>query len=225
MHLMQDSPLFVLKSLIGTEAWNGPDACWVFCWCTWGNDHKGIRKLYWIIKQFKYTVTTHLVHVNSMQAHLGRRKLWRQSRIRLAEHPGVTCRHANEKETLITSDLNRTLSITSFPNSYLSPIVWSLQYMVPSWCCRDGRRVCERERLAWGCWDVERDARTLAAAEAALLGGMKRRFLPGSPEAVSTGWANTLANRLSGWNAEIMQKHMHLIKGSEKWAGNAMRQM
>ncbi len=103
--------------------------------------------------------------------------------------------------------------------------MWSLQYMVSLCCGRDDRRVCERDRPAWGCWDDERDARTLAAAEAALLGGTKRRFLPGSPEALSTGWANTLANRLSGWRTQIIQKHMHLIKRSEKWAGIVLRQM
>lgn len=173
---------------------------------------KSIRKLCWIIKLFEYVVTTHLVHVYSVQAHLGWCKLWRQGWIRLAEHPGVTCRHANEKVTSITSESefwNREIAlplvIISFLRCYLSPTVWSLQYTVSSCCCRDDRRVCERDRPAWGCWDDERDARTLAAAEAALLGGTKRRFLPGSPEAVSTEWANTLANRLSGWRAKIMQ--------------------
>ncbi len=63
---------------------------------------KGIGKLYWIIKLFEHVVTTHLVHVYSVQAHLGWCKLWRQARIRQAEHSGVARRHANEKVTSIT---------------------------------------------------------------------------------------------------------------------------
>lgn len=78
--------------------------------------------------------------------------------------------------------------------------MWSLWYMGPSWWCgwAVGKRTCERERPAWGCWGKDREARTLAAAEAVLLGGTKWRFHPGKPDAVSTGWASTLANRLSG---------------------------
>lgn len=87
--------------------------------------------------------------------------------------------------------------------TYLSMTVRSLQYMVLSgWV--EGRRTCEWDRLAWGSWEWEMDseARTLAAAEAAVLGGTKRRSRPGRPDAVRIGWARTLANRLSGWTGK-----------------------
>ena len=63
----------------------------------------------------------------------------------------------------------------------------------------EARWTCERLRPACGSWEVDSEARTLAAAEAAVLGGRKRRSRPGRPDAVRTGWARTLASRLSGW--------------------------
>ena len=83
---------------------------------------------------------------------------------------------------------------------YLSMTVRSLPYRGLSGCRAEGRGFKERLRVGWG-WSCEADsdARTLAAADAAVLGGRKPRSRPGSPDAVSTGWARTLASRLSGW--------------------------
>lgn len=76
--------------------------------------------------------------------------------------------------------------------------VRSLRYMVLSGWMDEGGTLCGWPRLGCANWELDREARTLAAAEAAELGGMKRWSRPCSPEAVRTGWARTLANRLSG---------------------------
>lgn len=75
--------------------------------------------------------------------------------------------------------------------------VRSLRYMVLSGWAEEGRRLCERPRPPCAGWEVDREARTLAAAEAAVLGGIKRWSRPCSPDAVRMGCARTLANRLS----------------------------
>lgn len=87
-------------------------------------------------------------------------------------------------------------------DKYLSIMVRSLRYMVLSGWTDEGRRPCERLRLACASCEVDKEARTLAAAEAAVLGGMKRWSRPCSPDAVKMGWARTLANRLSGWKQQ-----------------------
>lgn len=84
-------------------------------------------------------------------------------------------------------------------DEHLSMTVRSLRYMVLSGWTEEGRRLCERPRLACVSWEVDKEARTLAAAEAAVLGGMKQWSRPCSPDAVRMGWARTLANRLAGW--------------------------
>ena len=86
---------------------------------------------------------------------------------------------------------------------YLSMTVRSLPYRGLSGCREEGRGFREWLRPGWG-WSCEADseAKTLAAAAAAVLGGRKPRSRPGSPDAVSTGWARTLASRLSGWAGE-----------------------
>lgn len=139
----------------------------------------------------------YLMHVYSVKAHLGRCELRRQRWMRLTEDPGVTCRHADDHKGQINDcNLKQYIKYELY-YFYLSPSVWSLLYTGLSCVCL---RPCERDRCpAWGCWDDDRDARTLAAAEAALFCGIKRRFHAGTPDAVRTGWANTLANRLSGW--------------------------
>lgn len=71
--------------------------------------------------------------------------------------------------------------------------------MVPSGWMDDGRTLWRWPRLGCANWEWDSEARTLAAAEAAELGGMKRWSRPCSPEAVRTGWARTLAKRLSGY--------------------------
>lgn len=81
---------------------------------------------------------------------------------------------------------------------YLSVTVRSLRYMVLSGGTEEGMRPWARLRLGYARCEVEREARTLAAAVAAELGGMKRLSRPCSPEAVRIGWARTLAKRLSG---------------------------
>ena len=85
---------------------------------------------------------------------------------------------------------------------YLSMMVRSLRYMVLSGWTDVGRRLCVRLRPGCASWEEDREARTLAAAEAAVLGGMKRWSRPCSPDAVRMGWARTLANRLSGWKQQ-----------------------
>lgn len=59
-------------------------------------------------------------------------------------------------------------------NTNLSTTVRSLRYIVLSGWIDEGRRLWERPRLGCARWEVDREARTLAAAEAAELGGMKR---------------------------------------------------
>jgi len=85
---------------------------------------------------------------------------------------------------------------------YLSMTVRSLWYMVVSGWTEEGRRPCERPRLVGASWEVDKEARTLAAAEAAVLDGMKRWSRPCSPDAVRMGWARTLAKRFSGWKQQ-----------------------
>ena len=72
------------------------------------------------------------------------------------------------------------------PLAYLSIKVRSLRYMGPSGLV-EARWTCERLRPACGSWEPDSEARTLAAAEAAVLGGRKRRSRPGRPDAVRTG--------------------------------------
>jgi len=84
---------------------------------------------------------------------------------------------------------------------YLSMPLRSLRYMVLSGWMDECRRLWERPEC-WS-WEVDREARTLAAAEAAVLGGMKRWSRPCSPDAVRMGCARTLASRLSGWKQKV----------------------
>lgn len=52
-------------------------------------------------------------------------------------------------------------------------MVRSLRYMVLSGWTEDGSRPCARLRPVCASWEVDKEARTLAAADAAVLGGMK----------------------------------------------------
>lgn len=63
-------------------------------------------------------------------------------------------------------------------NKYLSVTVRSLRYMVLSGWTEEGIRPCERPRLGYARCELEREARTLAAAVAAEFGGMKRLSRP-----------------------------------------------
>lgn len=72
-------------------------------------------------------------------------------------------------------------------DKHLSMMVRSLRYMVLSGWTDERRRPCEWPRLGCANWEVDREARTLAAAEAAVLGGMKRWSRPCSPDAVRMG--------------------------------------
>lgn len=65
--------------------------------------------------------------------------------------------------------------------------VRSLRYMLLSGWMDEGRALCGWPRLGCANWELDREARTLAAAEAAELGGMKRWSRPCSPDAVKTG--------------------------------------
>lgn len=65
--------------------------------------------------------------------------------------------------------------------------VRSLRYMVLSGWMDEGGMLCGWPRLGCANWELDREARTLAAAEAAELGGMKRWSRPCSPDAVRTG--------------------------------------
>lgn len=89
-----------------------------------------------------------------------------------------------------------------FVSKYLLRIVRSLRYMVVSGWMEEGRRPWDRLRLLCGSWEVDKEARTLAAAEAAVLEGTKRWSRPCSPDAVRIGWARTLAKRFSGWKSQ-----------------------
>lgn len=148
---------------------------------------------------------SYLVHVDGMEAHLCRGKLWLE---RVAPDARVTVRHTEEVKwvsdlflSLNTHEPSRSTSAAQMGESYLSMMVRSLRYMVLSgWMEEWARWVCVT------C-EVDKEARTLAAAEAAVAGGMKRWSRPCSPEAVRMGWARTLANRLSG----CKQNHDELI--------------
>lgn len=108
--------------------------------------------------------------------------------------------------------VNSAVFVHVMCDAYLSMMVRSLWYMVLSGWTDEGRRPCERPRLGCESWEVDREARTLAAAEAAVLGGMKRWSRPCSPDAVRMGWARTLANRLSGWEQQHTSKQSLLVK-------------
>lgn len=90
--------------------------------------------------------------------------------------------------------------------------VRSLRYMVVAGWMDEGRTLCRWPQLGCANWEWDREARTLAAAEAAELGGMKWWSRPCSPEAVRTGWARTLAKILSG----CKQQHVNTEQPHKK---------